>query len=117
MKQQLKIIIDYETKNGENSITTVNTIFYVNDAPIGCIQDLKLHANSHDQHPQYPQLEILFPNLKDTGSSFVHDIDHNIKILSTIPNVKISMQDLVSSETYALHEIGTDGKIDIISKT
>lgn len=109
--------IDSDT---DKPIFTGSVRFLHDDQPIGCIQDLKFRANTEQP---LPELEITFPDLHDQGidpayaqhPNFIKEIDHQIKLLSKIPNVKIHLRSLdAEAKVCTLDEIGTDGHIDLI---
>ena len=90
MAKELKIVI------GSN---TYETLVYLNDEPIGMIQDIKIHVNCNEIHPT---IEIVFPNLfgmeiSDTyyrASSIPKQLAQHMWDLSDIPNVKVTLKDL-----------------------
>jgi hypothetical protein len=121
MKRELKIIIEYEAEGidcDENKPIGLLTVYH-DDKPIGCIQKLHLTA---DASKWFPELEIVFPDLHDGSiddgftSPFTVDFDENIKKLSKIPGLKVSVQGMDQSNKIAvmLEEVGTHGIIDHI---
>lgn len=92
---ELKIIMRYD--DGK-PITSTNTVIYINDKPIGCIQNIKTEIDAGNY---VPKIEITFPNLKSERisdsykSPFIKEIDGQIDELSKIPNVKIVLKDII----------------------
>jgi hypothetical protein len=129
MTHEIKIIMKYELEGIDSDIdvpvTTGSIIVYHNDIPIGCIQELKIHARVDSP---MPEIEISFPDLRDPQVSttpifnsptpptyFADDIDENVKIFSRVPGVQVKLIKLdAGNDTNPLLEIGTDGAIDLI---
>ena len=90
MAKELKIVI------GTN---IHETLVYLNDEPIGLIQDIKIHANCGQP---YPTVEIVFPNLFDLEidptyyhhSPLLKQLAQHLWDLSDVPNLKITLKDL-----------------------
>lgn len=90
MTKELKIVV------GPNSY---KTMVYLNDEPIGLIQDIKIHVSCNDP---FPQVEIVFPNLfaLDIGQNYYQSsplpkqLAQKLWDLSEVPNLKVTLQDL-----------------------
>lgn len=122
MKHELKIVMSYEDgkdAEGARTVTAPRVLVSIDEEPIGCMQELKFEAFAHNG---FPRLEVIFPNLRDANidvdetpgpSYFVYDVDRFVRIISDIPNTKVSFQDLNPTVNVAmLEEIGTEGFID-----
>lgn len=122
MKHQIKIIIDYEEEGIDCDETHIKrTIVWVDEQPIGCIQQLSFKANAKSQFHQIEKFEIVFPDFQNSQidksfiTGFPSQVKGYIKLLSNIPNLDVKLQKLeTQSKTYELTEIGTDGCIEHI---
>lgn len=121
MKHQLKIVMDYEISDADHSVTSTNILVVSDDEPVGCIQDLKLHATANNP---LPELEVTFPNLHDPKidpvyklgeSNLIASVDHHFQLLLKVPNIRLILKDLdPESAVQPLGEIGTDGFIELV---
>lgn len=85
MKHELKVIL------GESA---ANTFVLVDNQPIGLIQDIKIHVGVNSTQPE---VEIVFPNLlpfAQTNKSMVDILEHQLKLLKELPQVKVTLQDI-----------------------
>jgi hypothetical protein len=128
MKHEIKIIMTYDTENEDKAapIFNKNIRVYIDDDVVGCIQDLKFHANHQELTPTlqiiFPEIDSLDadwagyqfhnPSTKDE-SCFAKDVKRYIKKFSQISNIDIKKQEIDNgSNVVMLTEIGTDGNID-----
>jgi len=85
MSYELKIIV---------GSTTVDTKVYIDERPIGLIQDIKFHANASNSTTE---LELVFPNLipfKNTNKQTVEHLELILDLLKNLPHVKVALQDV-----------------------
>ena len=85
MKHELKVIM------GE---TTSDTHVFVDNQPIGLIQELKMSVAVGNHAPT---VEIVFPNLapfEQTNKQLVETFHKQIELLKELPQVKVTLQDL-----------------------
>lgn len=116
MKKEVKIVMEsmVDDETGEEIISTRNTIVYLNGEPIGCIQALELKAIVDKDL----KLDITFPDTSYfTRSWWKREIQSNIRKLSTISNVNVSIIDLSTNDNgmVSLSEVGTEGNIDSVN--
>jgi hypothetical protein len=120
MKRQIKIIMEYDEEGIDVDQTSPlkKMRVYMDEQPIGCIQNFELSASADSF---YPKLEITFPDFCDAeidplfDNHFAKDIDYYTQTLSQIPGVKIILQPLDQSKrVVALSEIGTNGYIELV---
>jgi hypothetical protein len=95
MTNELKIVVK------ETGVITV----FVNDKPIGCIQELKLQA---DVHSALPLIELTFPSDPDMDGGLRDGIGRSIADLEKLSFVRV-IKNPIKRE---LHELGTIGVID-----
>jgi len=112
--KEIKIVMktSYNDETGEASLSPYDTVIYINDTPIGCIQDLKIEVNAGNK---FPYVEITFPRTEILCPSYQKDVERNKRLLENIPNVKINTIDLFANQNnmITLDEVGTDGHIDV----
>jgi hypothetical protein len=85
MKHELKIIL---------GPTAHETVVYVDDQPIGLIQDIKFHANVDDTATE---IEIIFPNMfpfSDTNVHMCMILEDALEELKKVPHVKVTLKDI-----------------------
>lgn len=131
MKREIKIIMSYDDEDVDDCdettpIFTSGIVIELNGTPVGCVQEIKLHA-AMENH--LPVIEIVFPNLEDrnidssyrvtTYPNFATEVAENIKRLRNIPNVKVTVKNIDDgiSNCIMLDELGTNGHIDIVPMT
>ena len=105
MEHEIKIIMKY---SDDNPINAANTLVYVDDEVIGCIQNIKLNVNAYNK---IPELEVTFPNLRsiDIAPSYygrkdfpdghietdlVATVDHNINRIKEVNGIRIVLGDI-----------------------
>jgi hypothetical protein len=118
MKHELKIIIKCESEDIDDNGSHPNNItIYLDDEPIGVVQQFKLEA---DCKKISPTIEFTFLNFDDPnidpvyfkGSHYMYTYTKEyIDRLSMINGIKIYLQNLFNEK---IKEIGTDGIIDKI---
>jgi len=101
MTNELKIVVK------ESGILTV----FINDKPIGCIQQLKLTA---DAGSFIPSIELVLPEDIELPDNWKNGINDRIAILKQLPFVQVSRKQIKDKldEKHDLRELGTDGVID-----
>lgn len=122
MKHELKLVM---TCDDNQPLTNHNTLLYVDDKVIGCIQQIDVHI---DVDSILPQITVIFPDLRSAdidenylsqpGSRALADsIDLDTEMLSQFPNVSVVKKSLFNyiDDTESLKEVGTDGIIDHIT--
>ncbi|CAB4196567.1 hypothetical protein UFOVP1290_87 [uncultured Caudovirales phage] len=118
MKHELKFIMSGAME--DNVITNPKTEVYVNDCIVGCIQDIKIHANTKSI---LPTIEITFPNFRspEVDKSYLSSVnnlstgvDLCIDMLKQFPNIKIKLQNIFAtcSDEEDIEEVGTYGIIE-----
>jgi hypothetical protein len=112
--KEFKIVMTaiYDDETDESVITSYNTIIYLDDKPMGLVQDIKIHANARNQ---FPTIDITYPEDNILCPSFNKDIAQYKKALENIPNITIHTVDLTEqpARMVALDEVGTNGHIDL----
>ena len=90
MAKEIKIVIGPKT---------YETLVYLNDEPIGFIQEIKIHVNCNEP---YPVVEIVFPNLFEMAvastyyqsSPMPRQLAQTMWDLSDVPNVTVTLKSL-----------------------
>lgn len=65
----------------------VNTHIYVDDEPIGLIQDIKFHVGVSAS----PLVEIVFPDLRPFNSAAAQKVADQVELLKDLPQVKVTL--------------------------
>ncbi len=112
--KEIKIVMSarYNDETDEASLSSYDTVVYINDSPVGCIQNIKLEANAQNETAF---VEITFPKTDILCPSNQRDIQQYKRLLENIPNVKINTIYIFDNQNkmVALDEVGTDGHIDV----
>lgn len=116
---ELTIRIKFDSFRDHGLIHNSNIIIEIDGKPIGCVQELKLHANSNEH---LPQIEVSFPDFKNLDwdkstppSRLISEIDDHINQLKQASNIKINRISIDSGEpVVVMGEVGTDGFIESI---
>lgn len=90
MNHELKIII---------GSTTADTTVFLDEKPLGYIQDIKIHATVDNL---IPTVEIVFPDFRpfrNSNKETVELFEEQLKLLSQIPNIKVTLAPLDFNDT------------------
>lgn len=79
MKKELKLIV------GE---TTGEVHVWVNNQPVGFIQEVKFHVGIQSN----PEVEIVFPDLRPYSEDTARNVADQIGLLAGLPQVKVTLQ-------------------------
>ena len=118
MEHELKFIMRYNLE--DNVVINPKTEVYINDCIVGCIQDIKIRANTKSI---LPAIEITFPNFRspEVDKSYLSSknnlskgVDFCINMLKQCPNIKIILKDIFAtcSDEEDIEEVGTYGIIE-----
>ena len=96
MEHEIKIIMKF--KDNE-TLKSSKTMLYIDDNPIGCIQNIKLEVDAHNY---FPNLTITFPNLESDKidpsyykkPNLLDDVKMYIEKLKNIHGVNIVLEEI-----------------------
>jgi len=111
MRHEFKIILGFDD-NEKDKYPQISV--YVDDKIIGCIQDVKFSANCRTM---FPNVEITFPDLSGTKSSFKQEIKNHLNDLQKVPGMSLILEKktvyhATDDFEIKLEEVGTDGVIE-----
>lgn len=115
MVDELRIVMK---RNADGQVESHNTVIYINNEPIGCIQNIKIDIGVNS----IPKIEVTFPNFDSKGIDkkatrlFHKAVLAQAAQLSQFSNVSITWQEILGEmdDQEELREIGTNGVIDHI---
>jgi hypothetical protein len=96
MEHELKIVI--KLQDGQ-PLTANKIVVYLDELPLGVIQDIKFRAGVDDV---LPALELTFPNLESdsiapsykTSTNFISMVREQVDKLSNFPGIKVFLKEL-----------------------
>lgn len=97
MKHEFKIIMKFD--DSKPTAVAPNTTVYLDDEPVGVIQEFKFQVST-DQFT--PQLEITFPNLESPKidpsykklPNLISTVKAQIERLKIVPNIKVVLKEI-----------------------